>query len=428
MVIIISCREGALLEKNKFPDLNISSRECVVLQNLAAQVADLAARPVESEKKQLWYEHNALQPTRPLIFCDPENGWREIVPAKSLICTHPLARSWENRLRMEIFWGADMQDDRVIEPFFDIPHSYTDTGWGMQERIIGGDNGGSYTWEAPLKDYRQIEELHFPEIIIDWEQTSKTMAFAHHLFDGVLQVRLKTNWWWSLGMTRMLVNLRGLSQMMYDMIDHPQPLHKLMAFLRDGTQAMLDFLEQERLLSLNNDGTYVGSGGFGWSNELPGQDYPGYSRLIDLWGFAESQETVGVSPSMFKEFIFDYQLPILKRFGLNCYGCCEPVDQRWLMISSIPRLRRVSISPWSNIEEMAKALGERYIFSMKPHPGVLAEECLDEDRIRLDLRKAMKLTRGCRVEVIMKDNETLRNDPERVVRWVKIAKEEAHNL
>ncbi len=34
----------------------------------------------------------------------------------------------------------------------------------------------------------------------------------------------------------------------------------------------------------------------------------------------------------------------------------------------------------------------------------------------------------CRVEVIMKDNHTIGNDPRRVVRWVQIAREEAERV
>ena len=76
-----------------------------------------------------------------------------------------------------------------------------------------------------------------------------------------------------------------------------------------------------------------------------------------MWGFGESQETVGVSPEMFAEFVLPYQLPILERFGLNCYGCCEPLDKRWEYVKQIPRLRRVSVSPWSNRAFMAERLG-----------------------------------------------------------------------
>ena len=60
--------------------LAISSADREVLHTLAAQVAELAARPIEQEKRDLWYRHNALEPTRPVIFCDPEGSWKEIIP------------------------------------------------------------------------------------------------------------------------------------------------------------------------------------------------------------------------------------------------------------------------------------------------------------------------------------------------------------
>jgi hypothetical protein len=200
--------------------------------------------------------------------------------------------------------------------------------------------------------------------------------------------------------------------------------------LRDGHLAKLEFLERNGLLSLNNDGTYVGSGGFGWTRELPQPDFAGKVRTCDMWGFAESQETVGISPRMFAEFVFPYQVSILERFGLNCYGCCEPLDTRWHIVEQIPRLRRVSISPWSNIAVMAERLGDRYIFSMKPSPTDLALPSFDEEHVRAKLRQALQITRqhNCRVEVIMKDNHTIQNDPRRVIRWVQIAREEAERV
>jgi hypothetical protein len=412
----------------KATDLHINTTEREILHRLAASVKELASRPIEDEKRRLWYDHNDLIPTRPLIFCDPENGWNEIIISDQLLCRNDLARTWEMSLRKEIFWGSMMCDDRVIEPFFNIAHVYNETDWGMHETRIGGEHGNAYTWESPLKDYRQISDLHFPIISIDWEATHKVVALAEEIFGHTLQVRLKTAWWWTLGMTWTLVNLRGLSQMMYDMRDLPEDLHRIMAFLRDGHLAKLDYLQQNGLLSLNNDGTYVGSGGFGWTHQLPQHDFIQNIRTQDMWGFAESQETVGVSPKMFAEFILPYQLPILSRFGLNCYGCCEPVDSRWQYLEKIPNLRRVSVSPWANLARMAEYLGNRYIFSMKPNPADLAMPAFDENRIRHDLHEAIKITRNCHLEVIMKDNNTIHNDPQRVISWVKIAREEAESI
>jgi hypothetical protein len=83
------------------------------------------------------------------------------------------------------------------------------------------------------------------------------------------------------------------------------------------------------------------------------------------------------------------------------------------------------MSPWVNIPAMAERLGDRFIFSMKPNPIDLAVPHFDEEKIRANLREALRATRNCRVEVIMKDNHTIANDPRRVIRWVQIAREEA---
>ena len=273
-----------------------------------------------------------------------------------------------------------------------------------------------------------LDEVYFPEIRVDYTVTDRLAGLAEEIFGDLLTVRIQTLWWWSLGLTKMLVNLRGLEQTMYDVIDNPDLIHRLMAILRDGTLAMLDDLEEDGLLSLNNDGTYVGSGGLGWSDELPQPDFDGKVRTSDMWGFCESQETVGLSPQMFAEFVFPYQLPIMKRFGLNCYGCCEPLDKRWHVVKQFPRLRRVSVSAWADWAKMAEMLGGRFVFSMKPSPTDLAMDTFDEARIRAELREALQTTQDCHIEIIMKDNHTINNDPRRVVRWVQIAREEAQNL
>ncbi len=422
--------QASLAQKTMSADKLVIAREDgEIVRRLAGRVAELAVRPIEDEKRDLWYRHNALEPTRPLIFCDPENGWNEIITLQQIECRGQLAREWEMMLRKEIFWGESMGDDRVIEPYFDVPYIYSQSDWGMHETKIGGENGGSYRWDAPLKSYHEVSNLHFPRIFVDYEATDSLLSLAKKVVGDLLTVRLKGTWWWSLGMTWTLVNLRGLQQIMFDIYDYPDEFHQLMSILRDGTLAKLDFLEANGLLSLNNDGTYVGSGGFGYTRELPQKDFDGKTvRTGDIWGFCESQETTTFSPDMFAEFIFPYQLPILERFGLNCYGCCEPLDRRWQVVKSTPRLRRVSVSPWANLADMADKLGDRYICSMKPHPGELAVPSLSEERIRTGLRRALHITRNCRVEIIMKDNHTIANNPQNVIRWCQIAREEAEAI
>jgi hypothetical protein len=408
---------------------NISQKDRQTLRELALQVAELSAGSIQAEKRDLWYRHNALQATRPLIFCDPENGWNEIITRDQLQCEGTLPRQWEYHLRREIFWGNCMGDDRVIEPYFDIGHIFDRSDWGMEAIKVGGNDGGSYHWDAPLKNYENFYKLRFPKISIRKEATQDMVELAGETLGDLLPVRLKSSWWWTLGLTQDLVFIRGLEQMMYDMYDYPDELHRLMGFLRDAHLDMLDFLEQNRLLSLNNDGTYVGSGGFGYIRELPQKDFDGTCvRTMDMWGFSESQETSEVSPDMFEEFIFPYQLPLLERFGLNCYGCCEALDKRWHIVKRLPRLRRISVSPWANLGNMAEQLGADYIYSMKPSPSDLAVSNMDEEFVRRKLREAIRTTRNCRVEIIMKDNHTIGRNPQNVINWCRIAKEEADRI
>lgn len=411
-------------------DLDFKPGEISLLRKLAGQVAELSARPVEEEKKKNWTALNDLKCTRPLIFCDPENGWNEIITQDLIHCKNPLARVWEMALRKEIFWGKEMKDDRVIEPFFNVPYHYEDTGYGVRLETRGGEDGGSFVYDFPVRNYAEdFDKLKIPELIIDYEMTRKVVDLAEHVFGGILTVRLQGIWWWTLGMTWEFIKLRGLENLMVDMIMNPEWVHKMMEFLCEAVNSRLDFLEENRLLSLNTGGSYVGSGGFGWTEQLPGSTFnPRHVKLMDMWGFAESQETLGVSPEMFREFIFPYQMSILKRFGLNCYGCCEPLDVRWQYIKEFPRLRRVSVSPWADVQKMAEYLENKYVLSLKPSPTPLAVSSMNEDTVRNELVEKLEASMGCCVEIIMKDNHTLGGNPRNATRWCEIAREEINKL
>lgn len=68
-----------------------------------------------------------------------------------------------------------------------------------------------------------------------------------------------------------------------------------MAIISRGHLDKLDFLEAHGLLSLNNDETYVGSGGFGFTDELPAADFRGTVRCRDyvVSGLQASQAVLG---------------------------------------------------------------------------------------------------------------------------------------
>jgi hypothetical protein len=407
-------------------DLAMSSEDKQVLRRLAERVAGIAAGTRMKEVRELWKRINKLHKTRPAVFCDPENGWNEIITEPQMECRGALARRWEMDLRKEIFWGEEMGDDKPVEPFFDVPYTVSPDDWGVAAVYHKTEACGSYVWEAPIRDYKtDLKRVHAPRFEIDRETSCGTLEIAQVVFAGLLTVRQKGLWWWSLGLTWPAATFRGLNNILIDFVDHPDELKELLATISRGHLEKLDYLEANGLLSLNNDGTYVGSGGYGFTDELPQKDFSGTVRCRDMWGFTESQETVSVSPAMYQEFVFPFEKPIMDRFGLTCYGCCEPLHGRWKAVSRHHNLRRVSCSPWADLEKMAESLEDKFILSLKPNPAALATPEIDEPAIRAQLRKALEVTKGCVVELIMKDNHTIGKRPENVVKWCRIAQEEA---
>lgn len=404
-------------------DLNFTQEEKEILRAYANRVAEIAALPIQQKKVKLWTAHNDLQTTEPVVYIDMENGWGECITEADLQCHNEIARYWEMILRKEIYWFEILKDDHVIDNNFDVGYSFHDTGWGVELQRFGGDNGGSYKVKQMIEDYEEdFDKIRYPKIIIDWEESDRLLALAHETFDGILNVRRASGWWWSLGMTANYIDLRGLEDFLCDFILEPEWVHRLMNLLCVGQLERLDFLEKNNLLSLNTGNSYVGSGGFGFTNQLPAQKE--HVTTMDMWGFVESQETNTVSPDTYGEFIFPYHKRIAERFGLNCYGCCEPVDGRWNYAKQLPRLRRVSYSPWAKWETAPEYLGKNYITSLKPMPTPLSMPHMNEEEVRRDIRRALDVTQGCVLEIIMKDTHTLGHNPRNASRWVEIVREE----
>ena len=206
-----------------------------VLRGLGEKVAQIALLPEQEERRKRWYEHNSLKHTKPLVFCSPEGAWDELIPKETLQCEDELARSWEYRLRMRIYVWEHFKDDEVVDATFNITPQIKDTGWGLGPTFSYSEvNKGAYKWDPPIKTYEDLDKLHFPKISYDKTETEKLFELASKVFDGILEVRKKGLFWWSLGLIGEFALLRGLEQMMYDLYDAPQFFHKAMKFLMEG--------------------------------------------------------------------------------------------------------------------------------------------------------------------------------------------------
>jgi hypothetical protein len=204
----------------------------------------------------------------------------------------------------------------------------------------------------------------------------------------------------------------------------PELVKEAVQRLMDAHLDRLRQYEALHALALNNANVRVGSGGYGYTDALPGDGFPPEAIAAkNLWGCSTAQIFSEVSPEMHREFALAFEIQWLERFGLNYYGCCEPLHDKIEILEAIPRLRKVSMSPWADAARGAEQLQGRYVYSMKPNPAIVAESGWDADRARAVLRRDLEAARGCAVEVILKDITTAGGEPRRLHEWAGMAAE-----
>ncbi len=409
----------------------VRDKEKSLLSELAKRIAEIAALPIQEERRRLWKLHNSLRPDRPMILIFPEGGWTELMPESRLQCESDLGRRVEAALRRRIYHHEHFADDTVIEGDWVVPTVIESTGWGLEPRHRHSTTErGAWAFEPVLKSVDDLEKMRVPKISVNHTVTEESLALANELFDGILNVRQVGVAHISYHLMKQYTDIRGLEEMMVDMFQEPELLHRTMRFFVDAHKSVLKQYQDLNLLSLNNDGTYHSTGGVGYTDELPSEGFdPKRVRPQDMWSSAESQELAQVGPAQHEEFALRYERELLEPFALNGYGCCEPLTDRLEYVFSIPGLRRPSISPWADVDVAAEGLGPHYIFSWKPKPMHLVGG-FDADEVRGYLRATLEVAKrhNCVLEMILKDTHTCENRPERFDMWSRIAREEVQRI
>jgi len=410
----------------------IGESDRMILRDLAKRVAEIAALPVQDERRRRWKKHNSLQGDGPMILIFPEGSWRELLPGSALRCEGRDARGIEWQLRSRIYYHEHFRDDTVIEAQWVVGKVVRNSGWGLAPRRIDSpETRGAWKFDPVVTEPADLKKLRAPEITWDEAATDEHLAAAQDLLGDILDVKLKGVSHVSYHLMSHYTRLRGLAEVMMDMVAEPRWLHEAMAILEAGHHGILRQYVEHNLLDLNNDNTYHSSGGNGWTDELPADGFdPARVRPRDMWASAESQEMAQVSPEMHAEFVLQYENRLLAPFGLTGYGCCEDLTLKLDDVLAIPNIRRISISPWADVDACAERLGKSCIFSWKPNPAMLVG-VFDTDRVREYIAHAIaacgaggRTRSGCALEIILKDTHTCENRPERFDRWCRIAREQ----
>ncbi|MGB9596602.1 MAG: hypothetical protein ACPL7B_10015, partial [Candidatus Poribacteria bacterium] len=161
-----------------------------------------------------------------------------------------------------------------------------------------------------------------------------------------------------------------------------------------------------------------------FTDELPAPGFdPNKPRAKDNWTFGMAQIFSTVSPAMHKEFEINYAKKWYERFGLGYYGCCEPLDEKIDIIRELPHVRKISMSPWVDIERGAERIGSDFVFSRKPTPAFLAWDIWKPEEVEKDLQDTKEMCKryNCPLEFILKDISTVNYQPQRLWEWADIA-------
>jgi hypothetical protein len=218
-----------------------------------------------------------------------------------------------------------------------------------------------------------------------------------------------------------LVTWHSVDGVLTDLIDRPEFTHRLIGRFTEVSLALLDQLEAQGLLGWGQSTIHCTGA---YTDELPASGFDRSApRAKDLWTYGMAQIFSAVSPAMHKEFWLDYAARWYERFGLGYYGCCEPLHHKVELIRAVPNVRKISMSPFADVEAGAEAIGSDYVFSRKPSPALLATESWDPEAVRRDLRETLEACErhGCPVELILKDISTVRYEPQRLWDWWRIA-------
>lgn len=410
----------------------IPATERAYLRELAKQQAEIAALPVMAERKRMWYDLNDGKPTaRPPVIIETWTFGDEFLPESAFRCESKVGRSIERQLLGNIRNHELIDDDKVIPDTFTI-------GWfvdidefgvtvGIENAADGEGRRLGFKMEHPIKDLeRDFERLKPAQCRVDREKTLAWKAFLDDLLGDLLPVEIHGRLFGHGMLTHRLVFLMGMEAFFMAMYDCPETLHRYMAYLRDNALRAMRWGEAEGLMTLNNGNQTSFGSSFNFTTRLPTPGYDGRPRLCDMWGCANSQETVGVSPALFHEFCFPYYRDVCAPMGLVYYGCCEPVHPFWEDLRRLPNLKKVSISKWCDQRFMGEALqGTGIIFSRKPDPNLLGVDVqLNEDAWAAHIRETLDATPGIGVEFIVRDVYTVHHNLEKCKRAVNIARRE----
>ncbi|MHC1694399.1 MAG: hypothetical protein AB9835_03815 [Eubacteriales bacterium] len=393
-----------------------------ILRSLAEEYALAASHPRNAENDRLYRAVNGLRMVRPVVLID-EEPWCELNGSGELdlLCADGAYRHAEHHMRRMLYKWRHHPADMIIPPFIPVHKMISgDSGWfAVKEETVATDSSNhiiSHEYEDQLSTPEDIDRLRLPKLRYEEEATRSLWEKLSEAIGDIVPVRITGHSsyicpWDNIAM------YRGVTNLLIDLVDRPEHTHAVMEKI---TSMYEEQFRQYEELGLFEGQPYTIHCAAGLCDELGAKEGEPVLRK-NVWGRGMAQILASVSSDMHEEFEIEYQKRLMAPFGLVYYGCCEPLDKKIDILKKIPRLRKVSITPWADVNVAAEAIRKDYVLALKPNPANVGVG-FDKGTVRKEIEGLLSACQrhGCSCEITLKDISTVAHSPRHLEEWEQV--------
>ena len=390
-----------------------------LVRDLARRYMEIATSGETKAKERRWRDTTSgRRPDRSPVWLNLNACRREVQPLEELQCEDPFLRSAEDRLCWSLACH-DLGDDAVLSPEWSVGAAVQFEGehlYGVPTpRIMPKDKGGAWAYSPAIRLETDLDKLRIPRWFHDEAATARRREQAEELLGDIIPVRVTCDLHASAHLDHIASNLIGMSELMLNLALNPELVHRLMAFLRDFALSTMDQLEAMGLLTENNNAPKH------FSDSIRKTPAGQPLKAQDMWLWTNSQNFQLVGPDQFREFLLEYQRPILERCGAVSYGCCEDLTLKVAQVLTLKNLRIFVNSAWTKLEVTAPKCAERGLCIEWRQLATDMMLTPDLDRIMKGLKRGLEITKGVNRCIVLQEVQSVEGDLPRFKEWVRRA-------